>query len=134
MFCSNCGKELAEGSNFCPDCGQKVVNVTEGSVGVQQDVRQEETIKENSKAPESNASEPKAASKNNSDFVVLWCVGMFLLGLWLGISVRPGRYWLTTIPGGIVFYLFVIDKDVKHKGILGVCAFVGAGIGALLNG
>lgn len=24
MFCSKCGKELSEGVNFCPDCGQQV--------------------------------------------------------------------------------------------------------------
>ena len=28
MFCTNCGKELANGSNFCPECGTAVVRDT----------------------------------------------------------------------------------------------------------
>jgi hypothetical protein len=27
MFCSNCGKEIVEGSNFCKNCGAKISNV-----------------------------------------------------------------------------------------------------------
>ena len=32
MFCSNCGKEIQNGSEFCPHCGQKcVLNRTSNS-------------------------------------------------------------------------------------------------------
>ena len=24
MYCNNCGKEIADGSKFCPECGQKM--------------------------------------------------------------------------------------------------------------
>ena len=28
-FCSNCGKELAGDSSFCPNCGLRVVDIKE---------------------------------------------------------------------------------------------------------
>lgn len=30
MYCGNCGKEIKEGSAFCPACGAKVVIVKTG--------------------------------------------------------------------------------------------------------
>jgi RNA polymerase subunit RPABC4/transcription elongation factor Spt4 len=37
MFCSNCGKEVAEGAKFCPNCGTSV-----GSAGVE--IKQEKAV------------------------------------------------------------------------------------------
>lgn len=27
MFCSNCGKEILEGSKFCSNCGEKIKTI-----------------------------------------------------------------------------------------------------------
>ena len=29
MFCTNCGKEVSKGVNFCPSCGEKIENNAE---------------------------------------------------------------------------------------------------------
>lgn len=42
MYCGNCGKELNEGMDFCPECGQKVKKDNNG-------VKQFETIVTNVK-------------------------------------------------------------------------------------
>ena len=32
MFCTNCGKEFSDGSNFCPHCGTPAVKDESGTV------------------------------------------------------------------------------------------------------
>lgn len=34
MFCTNCGKEIPDGSEFCPNCGNQIGNSSEKTVKV----------------------------------------------------------------------------------------------------
>lgn len=65
MFCTNCGKQIDEGSKFCPYCGQKVDCELE-DISVK---NQDEFKKENNKVIDTIA----------KIFLVLSCVGGGLL-------------------------------------------------------
>lgn len=78
MFCSNCGKELAEDSNFCQFCGKSIIKT--------------ETL------------QPKTNPKTEKEFVVYkvkkhWMslLGTYIWGTWLILNVI-GMFLLSLIP------------------------------------
>ena len=53
MFCSNCGKELPEGTKFCSSCGARLAE------DVKEETKTEETMAEETKTEETKAEETK---------------------------------------------------------------------------
>jgi len=65
MFCSSCGKKLAEGSKFCPGCGTKVGNITNR----QKNEDLKDNISEYEDEDEDEEDEDEDKSSSNKSFI-----------------------------------------------------------------
>src|SRR6516225_1647591 len=76
MFCSGCGQQLPEGTEFCPDCGQSTASAP--SVATSAPSAPASAAQPASSAP------PQPAKKSRKKLIFGSLAGLFILGLFLG--------------------------------------------------
>ena len=100
MYCSNCGKPLNEGANFCTFCGQKVVIPTEIMQGETPPTIQNEP-KVNNEVQKQNAD---IQPKKKREPIPAWRICLGLLGCIL-VTIS----FLSTLGGiGAIISLFLV--------------------------
>ena len=139
MFCEKCGKEVAEGTKFCPECGEKMSVTSEQTEKLSESpVVQVETPTTdqmgNSVENVTASSDAKAKFKFNKSKlipslifgVVLSAITTFLISIsFVRLFIMLGAWMII----GALTYLIV--EAVTHSKVF---AFLGAVIGALLLG
>ena len=104
MFCGNCGKDIEDGVDFCPNCGKSP----------------------NGKSPKSKVAGDKGSKMASYPLINLSSklfYPMFELVLWFFLIIG-------TIGGGIAGY-WIGQKILEDRGVIG--AFLGVIIGFFLS-
>ena len=101
MYCSNCGKPLNEGANFCAFCGQKVVIPTEIMQGETPPTIQNEP-KVNNEVQKQNAD---IQSKKKREPL---SAGRICLGLLGCVLITAGLTSWLGIIGAFISFIFVL--------------------------
>ncbi len=111
MYCLNCGKEIKEGSGFCPYCGAPQNGAP---------------VSQNYEVPQSESPQPENPQNTNRPYNVLCIVG-FAVSL---ISLILSFYGIVGIAGIVISVIGLVNcRQNNQRGT--VFAIVGIVIGTL---
>ena len=121
MYCSKCGKEIKDNSNFCKYCGDKI--------NIKQEI--EDTANNEFALPENNIS--KSSNSTNSKHTIITCILVIvigtIIGLWVVYKNTPDQistYYATSNKGNSITinnfndsrFKRTVDSYTKTDGII----------------
>ncbi len=131
MYCSNCGKELKDGSNFCPNCGSKIDNYVE-TINVDMDSSNIEKESINQKLK----SKKKMSFRFTLDFILTIIVPLALTCVYfLPINFNLVLVTIITSISTISMLIggYLAFSNLKNKNLFSIISFSFFSLEALLN-
>lgn len=110
VFCTNCGKQLPEGSQFCPACGTQVYNVEAAKAGSDQTVSAGQPEKTTADSRKEDVAGKKSPSQNKPRFR-----GPASAGSWSGRHGKGRKIILVVVLAAVLVGIALGVRAMNEK-------------------